>query len=233
MSGSAIDVLMRIQGRGGAFPGEASTRFEVSETVDKLRKDFKEGFFCELQEFSFSAGAESALKSADDLERERRDKLKKADKRRQEEEALRGAARPSSGPPSPENRIKAIEKAAQRRLDRRGAGEFVDMRPVEFTRLFDSSSTQLFTALTSSETLPVVTVVKRKASGVAASGLCYLRLDFEDVLMTELTWKDATHVVIETGTFIYKKLKISYAPQSAGGSLLPAVTADWAMKAAR
>ena len=111
--------------------------------------------------------------------------------------------------------------------------EFVDMQPVEFTRIFDTASTLMFQALVECETLDSISVVKRKASGTSNSGECYLRLDFEHVLITELAWKEAAHIVTETGAFIYRKVKMQYRPQKSDGSLGAIVEATWEMKAAQ
>ncbi len=209
MAEGAVDVLMRVVLTGEAMPGESRTTFVGSETSDTLRRDFIPGRFCELQEFSFSAGVASALSKKDDDEEDEQD---------DEEEPAQGAARLRS------SSVRTPSKAPET--------EFADMQPVQFTRILDASSTLLFKALVGCDTLESISVVKRKAAGTSDSGQCYLRLDFLKVLMTNLEWQDAGHVMTETGTFIYREVKISYRPQKADGSLGTVIQSRWKMKAA-
>ncbi len=234
MADGSIDILMRVvDGSNRVLRGEARTQFGTG--ADPLRYNFAPGFFCELRQFSFNAGVESGLvkqssiikqqeKEAAQLREQARRSQMTEDQRKQEDDQRRMDAR--------DQRAKLLEAQAKKARSR-GKGEFVDMQPVEFSRVMDRSSVELFTALTKSETLSSISVVKRKASGGAASGLCYLRMDFTQVLLTDLAWKDEHHVMVETGSFIYRALKISYAPQKPDGSLKSAITADWAMKTKR
>jgi type VI protein secretion system component Hcp len=85
----------------------------------------------------------------------------------------------------------------------------------------------LFQALVDCETLSSVAIIKRKAANTQNSGEAYLRLDFTKVLLTELEWEDKEHYVEETGSFIYRELKVQYRQQRADGSLGPPVAIDW------
>ena len=126
-------------------------------------------------------------------------------------------------------RQESIYRGQAEKRTARETDDDVDIKPVEFTRIVDSMSSQLFTALVGCDTLDSLTVVKRRAGGVSNSGACYLRLDFTKVLMTELAWKDSQHLMIETGTFIYRKVKLLYRPQKPDGSLDVAIQAEWEM----
>ncbi len=107
------------------------------------------------------------------------------------------------------------------------------MQPVSYSRIMDGASPDLFKALTRSETLTSITIVKRKSAGSAASGMGYLKLEFKDVLMTTLTWKDSQHLMIETGTFIYRKLDLVYKRQLPSGSLIEGKSMNWTMDPTR
>ena len=210
---SGIDVLMKVVGpTGQPFEAESSTVFATKPVMDLLRQGFTPGQFCELREFSFEAGAVSS------------NDAKEPDNERQQ--AVAGAGRMVN------ERLDAIYRGHAERRDRREAKESLDMREVEFTRVMDSMSTQLFQALAGCDTLDSISVVKRKAAGSKNSGDCYLRLDFSKVLITNLDWKDAEHVVLETGKFIYRKLTMRYRPQKPDGTLDVAIQAEWEMKAA-
>ncbi len=198
-----VDVLMKVVSKGSAMMAESSTAFLVDKVVDRLREGFEPGRYFELQEFSFSAGVESSMS-------DKKKKKKKADP----DLAGLGAT-------------EAIVQGQQKKLVKRATREFVDVQPVEFTRIFDTSSTLLFNAMVNCDTLDSVSVVKRKGAGTSNSGEIFLRVDFDQVLMTELEWKDTEHVVIETGTFIYRELTIRYRPQKPDGSLGTIIQATW------
>jgi len=217
MAESAVDVLMRVVGPKGPLKAESYTQFKTEPNVDLLRHDFKPGQFCELREFSFAAGVGGSLS-------------KHSQKKRKGEKAALPVE--DDGESSELQKVFKIRGDQDKRRDKRAAGEDVDMQPVEFTRLMDSMSTLLFQALVGCETLESISVVKRKATGSANSGDCYLRLDFNKVLVTNLDWKDSEHVILETCTFIYRKLTIRYRPQRPDGTLDAAIQSEWEMKAA-
>jgi len=173
-----------------------------------------------LREFSFAAGVGASLSKHSEK------------KRKAEAKAVSSTA--------PERELTELQKMRKIRGDqinkqeKGNQGEDVDMQPVEFTRVMDSMSTQLFQALVGCETLESISVVKRKATGSANSGDCYLRLDFSKVLVTNLDWKvgESAHVILESCTFIYRKVMIRYRPQRPDGTLDVAIQSEWEMRAA-
>ena len=206
MAERSIDVLMRVVSKGRAMQAENATAFAVDQIVDRLRADFDAGQFCELREFNFSAGAISEdgppdLKAADGFAKE----LAKY--------------------------VFDKKQAKQRREGNVGNLDAVDIQPVGFTRIFDTASTLMFQALVTCQTLDSISIAKRKAAGTSNSGEIYLRLDFEKVLMTDLEWKDDGEVIEETGTFIYRQIKVRYRPQNADGKLGSIIPMSWTMKA--
>ena len=226
MSERGIDVLMKVVGPSGAFAAESSTAFVTKPVTDLLRNGFTPGQFCELQAFSFSAGAKSALK--DDDEKKRDEEAKRREREAKGEDQGSGMTY--------REKMETIFGGMKERRRNRKATDPVDMQPVEFTRIMDCMSPQLFQALVNCDTLESLSVVKRRATGGVAggsnSGDCYLRLDFSKVLITELDWKDAEHAMIETGTFIYRKVTLRYRPQKPDGSLDVAIQMEWEMQAA-
>ena len=227
---SGIDVLMRVSVTGGSLAMEAESLadFAPLDEADPMVSDFKTGHFCELREFDFSAGAENSMNKT----------AAATAKTAQPAPAAAAGAQRKTGAHVAQVMAKleeraAIERGFRDRIERRERGDFVDMREVSYTRIMDSASPLLFKALTDCTTLKTITVVKRKAAGATVSGLGYLRLDFEDVLLTQLDWKDSEHIMVESGTFIYRKLTIKYLSQKADGSLIPGSSATWKMKAQR
>lgn len=228
---TGIDVLMKVVGTSTAYDAESSTVLATGAGADKLLSGFTAGKFCELKSFSFSAGAESALsKDKDDDEKKEKDKKDKEKNRTEPGQP----GNTSRGWLTYEEQRTAIGKGHKALRDARNKNDPVDMQPVEFTRIMDSMSMQLYAALAKCTTLASVTIAKRKAVGnLSASGQCYLRLVFSSVLITSLDWKESQHVMMETGTFIYRKLELHYLPQAADGSLGLAARTSWAMKSAR
>lgn len=215
---AGIDVLMKVVGPNGPFEAESNTVFATKPVMDLLRQGFTPGQFCELRDFSFSAGVGASLS----------DHAKKKEKAKKKE-----VAADAEGGMSYREKMESIYRGqSAKRAKRERDDEVVDMQPVEFTRVMDSMSTQLFAALVGCDTLDSISVVKRKATGGPNSGDCYLRLDFSKVLITNLGWKDSEHLILETGTFIYRKLTMRYRPQKPDGTLDVAIQAEWEMKSA-
>lgn len=217
MAEQAIDVLMRVVGTEGPFPAESYTDFAGSSDR-QLREGFVAGQFCELREFSFSAGIEGSMS--------------KFKKKKDKEEKKVQAAQPVERVLSSAEKHQQLLQQQYDRARKREKDELVDMQPVEFTRVMDSASTLLFKSMVECNSLPELSIVKRKASGSANSGECYLRLDFETVLITRLEWKDSEHIMLESGTFIYRKVTIRYRPQKNDGSLGTVIQSTWTMKTA-
>ena len=205
MAEAGIDVLMRMVNKGRALQAESRTVFAVNRIIDGLRADFDEGQFCELREFNFSAGAMSATNPP----------------AKKDESAFQAQIR---------QRAFEMRKRRARNDGNRANLETIDIQPVEYTRIFDTASTLLFKALVGCETLDSISIIKRKAAGTINSGLAYLRLDFNKVLVTDLEWKDAEHIIEETGTFIYREVTVRYRPQKADGTLGAIIPMNWKMK---
>lgn len=216
MAEQTIDVLMRVVGASGPLAAESFTVFATSIGTDTLRDGFVAGQFCELREFSFSAGLEGSLSKS---KQEQIKKEAKAAKKNEEPVGVLSLA---------EKRDR-LHASQQQRSAKRHAVEFVDMQPVDFTRVMDSASTLLFKAMVECETLPELSIVKRKAAGSKSAGECYLRLDFQKVLVTKLEWKDSEHIMLETGSFIYRKVTIRYRPQKYDGGLGTVIQSSWTM----
>ena len=219
MADSSIDVLMRVIAGGSPLEGEGQTEWSTAQ--DMLRNDFLLGKFCELREFNFSAGVASSMSDDEDED----------DKAKNTAAAQPGAAPKPGEPPKPAPPAKAAPPTGGSKKKGKGGKDhdFVDMQPVEFTRLMDRMSPRLFQALTTCETLDSISVVKRKAAGTRNSGAAYLRLDFTKVLLTQLDWKDSEQLILESGTFIYRKLKIQYRPQRPDGALGTPISTEWTM----
>ena len=231
MAEGAIDVLMRVQGPEGPIAAESSTEFATMQITDGLRDGFVPGFFCELREFNFSAGVAKAIGKDDN--KSTATKLAEAQAKLKRQEERKSLYATMTEQQKRADAISRLDKTQDKLGGKRGAGDFVDMQPVEFTRVLDQMSSRLFQSLVDCETLEKISVVKRKATGSRNTGDCYLRLDFEKVLVTNLEWKDSEHIILENGTFIYRKMTIRYRPQKPDGTLGAVIQSEWEMQSAR
>jgi type VI protein secretion system component Hcp len=99
----------------------------------------------------------------------------------------------------------------------------------QFERLIDAASIVLFEACCGSQTFKSAVFVKRLASGGDKPGKTFLRIDFEDVLVTSLNWDDGD-MLNESCEFICRGFKFQYRRQDADGALLEPVSAEWHYK---
>jgi type VI protein secretion system component Hcp len=106
------------------------------------------------------------------------------------------------------------------------ANKAIDGDPVSVTRTIDAASPTIMQYCVDAVTLDSAAIVKRRAAGVGATGLGYLRLDFTGVLITRVAWSDS-HVVKETITMIYREVKITYRQQESSGRLGAKHHAEW------
>ncbi len=214
MADAATDILMKVVGPSGPVRTDSMAAFQNQEKSGNLMTGFQTLFMCELREFSFEVGARSSLGAAD--------KKKEA---RAHEVAV--AAQPGGIAAAP---VAPIKPSVQEDTLVKAGNDTPDMQPIEFTRFMDSASVRLMNLMVKCTTLPSISIVKRKAAGTRNGGEAYLRLDFLEVLLTGLSWKESNDVIEETGTFIYRKLKVRYRPQAADGALQPEIETSWDMK---
>lgn len=210
MAATSSDILMIVVGKKGRLQAEGTTDF-AQRTSGDLSSDFFSPMIFELQEFNFSVGVAPPV--ADD----------------EDDDPADGAAKGKTAAAAARSKANA-RRSASTRNGQGTKSDIIDIQPVKFTRLFDSASTQLFTSLVTCETIRSISIIKRKAAGSRNSGEAYLRLDFTEVLLTDLDWAEEADLIKETGTFIYRKLKVSYRPQKADGSLDVVKNINWTMK---
>jgi len=92
------------------------------------------------------------------------------------------------------------------------------VHPISFTRSVDFTSSLLMANLISRAGFSSGSMIKRKAAGGPASGEVFLRVDFFDVLVTDIDWDDDDQVE-EKVDFICRSLTIRYRPQNQDGTL--------------
>jgi type VI protein secretion system component Hcp len=104
----------------------------------------------------------------------------------------------------------------------------VDLKPVEFTRSIDKSSTTLIQSCIDCVPFDSASLIKRKAAGSSAAGEVFLRLDFIGVLVTGVDWSNDVEVQ-EKCSFICRGVTVSYRPQLPDGTLGGTIAKFWSM----
>jgi type VI protein secretion system component Hcp len=90
------------------------------------------------------------------------------------------------------------------------------MDEFSITRRYDCASPVLFQKCAKSESFHNASLIKRKTVGGKLE--CFLRFDFEDVLITHIDWQDA-EVIKETVKFVFRKITVRYRTQAHSGKL--------------
>jgi type VI protein secretion system component Hcp len=84
-----------------------------------------------------------------------------------------------------------------------------DLEPIAITKRMDLSSPTLFDCMRNSFKFHSASIIRRKAIGGALLR-SYLRIDFGDVMLTELNWDD-DDVIKETFKFVCRSASVRYA----------------------
>jgi type VI protein secretion system component Hcp len=105
-------------------------------------------------------------------------------------------------------------------------GAATDLGEIQVTRRIDGSSLKLMECCFCSKPVTSATIVKRRSSGTNFAAEPYLRVDFNGVLITRVSWSDAD-IVNETYTFICREMSFKYMAQDASGNLSGNYNAVW------
>jgi type VI protein secretion system component Hcp len=206
------EILMKIEPSAGkAISAECQLTLDPADT---LMKDFTDGKFFQIENFTFSAGLqdEHGGKPHDTANHPSND-------------------HPAHGPDGKLIKAKAPKsKFTKWRSERAGEGGSarypLEVEPVSFSRLMDQASTVLFQGLCESQTFATATIVRRMSTGSGTGGLAFLRLDFNDVLIVGIDW-DEEDVIKEKYKFVCRGVKVQYRPQASDGSLSAAISGVW------
>jgi len=199
------EVLMQIVDNSGN-PLAAESQTELDTDGDPLVSDYFNGTCFTVDNFSFGMNIDDQDATAD---------------------ASNAAGKGGVGgsaqnkPPGPQTKFGKWKSATPE--DIKAMKPYtVKMDEFTVTRRFDRASPVLFQACARSTTFKSVSLVKRKTIG---DGMLqtFLRLDFDQVLVTHVSWDDA-EVIKETLRFVFRGLAIQYRRQAFDGSLLPAAS---------
>ena len=220
-SSDGSDILMQLRFDSGPLPAECQT--EVDCDLDDYVGDYFNGTFFEVKSFSFGMNIDDKDPKKDNVN-----------------PARTGQQLPAGQHPS-SSRIAPGDLAAQQKQQQREA-KFarwkaatpamlrtmkcypVRMDEITIKRIYDKASAVLFKQCCNSGSFASASLVKRKdVGGQRLRG--YLRMEFQDVLITSLDWSNGD-VIEETFKFAFRKLNIKYRMTSFKKSATEAVLQD-------
>jgi type VI protein secretion system component Hcp len=216
--GDHSDLFMIIRGAdGNLIDGESQAELTSDDPISQTLLDGldpKKVF--ELDSFTLSAEAD------DQSESEIRAELTKQNQHS-------GPVKPGTKSTPPMSQ-RQIEQAV---ADRLKAQKGPPVRAISFSRAVDRSSAFFLSNIAIGKGYKSASLIKRKATGgmtpeqTAVVGDVYLRIDFDYVLITEVSWQDDDDEVKEDCKFICRKISIQYRPQLPDGTLGAIIPGGW------
>jgi hypothetical protein len=237
-------------------PVVGESRAELSSN-DAVTRQLLQGFlnqkFFEIDSFSMSAQVDDrdVNEMCRDIKRENERAIKDYEERSRTSSGQRDEAsstpwraavpRRAAGPLAGGHRLSLqrpplkshddILREAKTQLDRAAKGSPV--KEITFTRQVDIASKAFATGLKLGHGYQSAALIKRKGAGSKddagkdISGNVFLRIDFEQVLVTSLDWSDDEGEIKETCKFICKKIIVKYRPQLPSGKLGSIKMGQW------
>ena len=210
-------------------PIEADCQTQLYDLLDTGPKDplldgFEEGKFFEITNFTFGANLDSSEPGHGAAKTGLNARAGNAQNNITTASKSGAGAGAASAPQGPFIRWKSEPVGT-------GVGEPGEIKypfkvdEVKFDRSIDRASTTLFTYAARVESFAKVSLVKRKVTGKL--GLrAFMRMDFEEVLLTKIQFKNDDPVAEEC-SFIFRKLMLLYSIQNSDGSLADPIQVPW------
>lgn len=223
MADDSNDVLMTflMEGKGVAAECQA-----VWAKDDGMKADFTDGHFFEIEDFSFGGGLEPS-----DYHEEENDGVTTFPR-----QGL-STRNPLSNQVSGGGSRKSKKARRNKFTNYFTKGDAVDygahLQDISVSRLLDVASPNFLQYCLEMKSFTKAVIVKRKVVGKAHGGTRehrgFLRLEFEEPLITGVEWEDG-EVVKEKLKFICRGVTVTYRPQQNDGSLGNPVNAHWNWK---
>jgi type VI protein secretion system component Hcp len=202
--GDSSDIMMRFLDQSGhSVVAEGRALLKSSEKENPLLIGFKNPYVFEIDTFSLTAGRKS---DTPDQTGKRSDPRTAAHANRSVQTVPLGHKPPHavlSGFPG-------------------------DLQPTRFTRQIDASSPVLMQKCIDKEVFKRISLIKRRSTGGPAAGEVFLRLDFIEALLIDVSWSNDDEVKEEC-EFVCRRVCINYRPQLPDGTLGAAVPGFWSM----
>lgn len=226
----STDMLMAVTLQNGAKiagPGQAKLDTHDKEMLDGITA----GFFVEIQDISFGIGVEDSeppnpineLHAVQvDLARQTNKNGEKPDDKEKKNLAS------LLGSPKKTKQFKNFVDTGRVTDDDGNPVYSTVFDPITITRAIDQMSPPILYNCAYQTALKSIVVVKRKVTGNTGFHEAFVRLQFDECLITAVDW-DHGETFTEKMKFVYRKLTVKYRPQSDDGSLEPARSMTYSM----
>ena len=206
MSSDGSDILMQLRLDSGPVPAECQT--EVDSDADEYVWDYFNGTFFEVKSFSFGMKIDDKDTVKDGVNRGGQTSANASNGNRVAPPKLPGHGSEGKDAGGAFARWKTASAAELKAMKRYP----VRMDEFEIARDFDRASPVLFKYCCDSGSFKSASLVKRKdVGGNMLRG--FLRLEFEDVLITHVGWSNE-EIVKEKFKFIFRKVNVRYRATS-------------------
>jgi type VI protein secretion system component Hcp len=208
--------------------GESRTELSSNDPVTRqMLHGFLHQKFIEIDSFSMSAQVDdsSPEEMKKEILRENRRLIADYDKRKLERKLQPNEQRPK------EKNASEVDQDVKTRQNQAAKGSPV--KEINFSRQVDIASKAFATGLKQGHGYKSACLIKRKGAGSkdekgkATAGDVFLRIEFEQVLVTSIDWSDDEGEIKENCKFICKKIIVKYRPQLPSGKLGSIKTGQW------
>ena len=214
-----VDILMKLVDDKGAIEAESQS---LVSTKDDFTKDFELTKFFDVEEFDFDV----SLDDDDDSDTSGGTTTTTTSNKDKDKKKKKGG-----------KFTRWLGGTRNLKTD----GYPIEVQPFEFTRQFDWASPTLFQYCANSTSLKSATIVQRKAGQQnlatddegTTSGVnpCFLRIDFFDVLLTNVSWDINDAVLKEKVKFVCRRIKVQYKVQDETGAMWATTSGEWSFNA--
>lgn len=231
MADESSDALMTFIPKGSDKVG-VPAEGQATWNKDELMTDFTAGHFFEVKDFSLGGGIEDDSSS----EKESQSSSTKENRgyREEQESQKTNASSGSSKKVRHGSRFNNFfATGATKTPDGKAPLYGAHLQEISVTRVLDKASPKLLEYCLKLESFTKAVIVKRKVVGRAHGGTRehqgFLRLEFEEPLITSVEWDDG-EVIEEKLKFVCRGIKVTYRPQNDDGSLGTQVPGKWNYK---
>lgn len=227
----STDMLMAVTLQNGAkIVGPGRAKLDTRDT--EMLAGITAGFFVEIQDISFGIGVEDSEppNPMNELHAMQAALAQEANKKgeKQNDKEKNGLAS-LLGSPKKTKQFKNFVDSGRVTDDDGNPVYSTVFDPITITRAIDQMSPPILNNCAYQKVLQSIVVVKRKVTGNTGFHEAFVRLQFDECLITAVDW-DHGETFTEKMKFVYRTLTVKYRPQSNDGSLEPARTMTYSMR---
>ncbi len=229
----STDMLMAVTGQnGGKLAGQGLTALDTSDT--EMLDGITAGFFTEIQDISFGIGVEDSETSSSsgpvnavhDMQAQTLETVQKHLENVLAEQ-VKGKM-PKMASRSKGKQFKNFVDTGRVTDDDDNPVYSTVFDPITISRAIDQMSPFILYNCAYQKALQSIVVVKRKVTGNTGFHEAFVRLQFDECLITAVDW-DHGDTFTEKMKFVYRTLTVKYRPQSNDGTLAAPKTMTYSM----